>query len=42
MKRKREKQMNNYDFKVNLYENMTVTVVAENKEEAKRILNMGN
>ena len=28
-----------YDFKVNLYGNMEVTVVADNKEEAQRILN---
>lgn len=28
-----------YDFKVNLYGNMEVTVVAESKEEAQRILN---
>lgn len=27
-----------YDFKVNLYGNMGITVVAENPEEAKRIL----
>lgn len=27
-----------FDFKVNLYGNMQVTVVAENKEEAERIL----
>ena len=27
-----------FDFKVNLYGNMEVTVVAENKEEAERIL----
>lgn len=28
-----------YDFKINLYGNMEVTVVADNKEEAQRILN---
>lgn len=28
-----------YDFKVNLYGKMEVTVVAESKEEAERILN---
>ena len=28
-----------YDFKVNLYGNMEVTVVADNTEEAQRILN---
>ena len=27
-----------YDFKINLYGNMEVTVVADNKEEAQRIL----
>ncbi|MBR1936729.1 MAG: hypothetical protein IJ842_03440 [Bacilli bacterium] len=27
-----------YDYKVNLYGNMEVTVVAESKEEAERIL----
>lgn len=27
-----------FEFKVNLYGNMQVTVVAENKEEAERIL----
>ena len=27
-----------YDYKVNLYGNMEVTVVAENKDEAERIL----
>lgn len=27
-----------FDFKVNLYGNMEVTVVAENKDEAERIL----
>lgn len=30
--------MNNYDYKVNLYERMDVTVVAENEQEADRIL----
>ena len=30
--------MNNYEFKVNLYERMKITVVAENEEEARRIL----
>ena len=30
--------MNNYDYKVNLYERMDVTVIAENKQEADRIL----
>lgn len=30
--------MNNYDYKVNLYERMDVTVVAENAQEADRIL----
>ncbi len=30
--------MNNYEFKVNLYGRMAVTVVAENKEDAQRIL----
>jgi len=29
---------NMYDYKVNLYGNMEVTVVAESKEEAERIL----
>lgn len=28
-----------FDFNVNLYGKMSVTVVAENKEEAQRILN---
>ena len=28
-----------YDFKINLYGKMEVTVVADNKEEAQRILN---
>lgn len=31
--------MNNYDYKVNLYERMDVTVIAENEQEADRILN---
>ena len=30
--------MNNYEFNVNLYEKMKITVVAENEEEARRIL----
>lgn len=30
--------MNNYEFKVNLYERMKITVVAENEEEARRML----
>lgn len=30
--------MNNYEFKVNLYERMKITVVAENEKEARRIL----
>ncbi len=30
--------MNNYDYKVNLYERMDVTVIAENEQEADRIL----
>lgn len=30
--------MNNYDYKVNLYERMDVTAIAENKQEADRIL----
>lgn len=30
--------MNNYEFNVNLYEIMKITVVAENEEEARRIL----
>lgn len=30
--------MNNYEFNVNLYGKMKVTVVAENEEEARRIL----
>lgn len=30
--------MNNYEFKVNLYERMKITVIAENEEEARRIL----
>lgn len=32
------KKMNNYEFNVNLYEKMKITVVAENEEEARRIL----
>lgn len=31
--------MNSYNFRVNLYEQMEVIVVAENEEEARRILN---
>ena len=30
--------MNNYEFNVNLYERMKITVVAEKEEEARRIL----
>lgn len=30
--------MNNYEFNVNLYEKMKITVVAKNEEEARRIL----
>lgn len=30
--------MNNYEFNVNLYEKMKIIVVAENEEEARRIL----
>lgn len=30
--------MNNYEFNVNLYERMKITVVAKNEEEARRIL----
>lgn len=30
--------MNNYEFNVKLYEKMKITVVAENEEEARRIL----
>ena len=30
--------MNNYEFNVNLYEKMKITVVAEIEEEARRIL----
>lgn len=30
--------MNNYEFNVNLYEKMKITVVVENEEEARRIL----
>lgn len=30
--------MNNYDYKVNLYERIDVTVIAENEQEADRIL----
>ena len=30
--------MNNYEFNVNLYEKMKITVVAEHEEEARRIL----
>ena len=30
--------MNNYEFNVNLYEKMKITVVAENEEKARRIL----
>ena len=37
--KERVKKMNSYNFRVNLYEQMEVTVVAENEEEARRILN---
>ena len=30
--------MNNYEFKVNLYERMKITVVVEYEKEARRIL----
>lgn len=30
--------MNNYEFNVNLYERMKITVVAKSEEEARRIL----
>lgn len=30
--------MNSYDFNVNLFGKMQLTVIAENKEEAKRII----
>lgn len=30
--------MNSYEFNVNLYERMKISVIAENEEEARRIL----